>query len=122
MKVFYIHNSRIQNRRIILLNSFSLICTYDPAGNQTAVYRGREKAGKKQAAQSLTYDAQGNITGVEDGNGKRMEFVLDDLGSGGGGGLGKSTHWKAVQSGTSTIMQATSPTPQMQMENHHVRL
>ena len=53
---------------------------YDLAGNPVAVYAGREKAAKKAAAQRLTYDARGNITGVEDGNHNRTEFVLDAWG------------------------------------------
>ena len=53
---------------------------YDLAGNPVAVYAGREKAAKKAAAQRLTYNARGNITGVEDGNRSRTEFVLDVCG------------------------------------------
>ena len=53
---------------------------YDLAGNPVAVYAGREKAAKKAAAQRLAYDARGNITGVEDGNHNRTEFVLDAWG------------------------------------------
>jgi len=45
-----------------------------------AVYTGTERASKKQAVQTFEYDAQGNITGVMDGNQNQTRFVLDDWG------------------------------------------
>ena len=53
---------------------------YNLAGNLLAVYRGRGNAGKHHAAQRMDYDAWGNVTSVEDGNGNRTDFFLDDWG------------------------------------------
>ena len=53
---------------------------YNLTGNRLAVYRGRGNAGKHHAAQRMDYDAWGNVTSVEDGNGNRTDFFLDDWG------------------------------------------
>ncbi|MDE6622461.1 MAG: sugar-binding protein, partial [Lachnospiraceae bacterium] len=53
---------------------------HDLAGDLLAVYKGRENAEKDRAAQRMKYDAWGNITGTEDGNGNRTEFSLDSWG------------------------------------------
>ena len=50
------------------------------AGQPLAIYSGTEKAEKKQAAQTFTYGAQGNITGIGNGNRNQTGFVLDDWG------------------------------------------
>ena len=53
---------------------------YDLAGNLLAVYKGRENAEHKRAAQRMGYDAWGNVTAAEDGNGNQTKFHLDDWG------------------------------------------
>ena len=53
---------------------------YDLAGDLLAVYKGRENARKNRSAQRMAYDAWGNITSVEDGNGNQTGFRLDDWG------------------------------------------
>ena len=53
---------------------------YDLAGNLLAVYKGRENAENKRAAQRMGYDAWGNVTAAEDGNGNQTTFHLDDWG------------------------------------------
>nr|WP_300893344.1 hypothetical protein [uncultured Acetatifactor sp.] len=53
---------------------------YNLAGNLQAVYKGRGNAHRQHAAQRMEYDAWGHVTGVEDGNRNRTEFVLDDWG------------------------------------------
>ena len=53
---------------------------YNLAGQPLAVYMGEKNARNKQAAQRFTYDAWGNITGVEDGNQNRTGFILDAWG------------------------------------------
>ena len=53
---------------------------YDLAGDLLAVYKGRENAQQNRSAQRMVYDAWGNITSVEDGNGNQTGFRLDDWG------------------------------------------
>ena len=53
---------------------------YDLAGDLLAVYKGAANAKERRAAQRMSYDAWGNITGTEDGNQNRTEFILDGWG------------------------------------------
>ena len=49
-------------------------------GKPLEIHTGSDYLREGRPAQSYTYDARGNITGVQDGNGNRTEFLLDEWG------------------------------------------